>query len=127
MTLKKLFEVLSYYDCKIIENKIISPYLRRIAYSIKINGEDKVLNDIYFDGKHKVFSDLNRIDYPGMRDDDFCRYIVLTLECELGNYEFDFKENDNLITLQNLKDAFTIYQTERDDNYLKKLISKIEG
>ena len=38
----------------------------------------------------------------------------------------NFKENDNLITLQNLKDAFTIYQTERDDNYLKKLIFPME-
>jgi H/ACA ribonucleoprotein complex subunit 4 len=38
----------------------------------------------------------------------------------------DFKENDNLITLQNLKDAFTIYQTESDETYLKKLIFPME-
>jgi H/ACA ribonucleoprotein complex subunit 4 len=38
----------------------------------------------------------------------------------------NFKENDNLITLQNLKDAFKIFQTESNDYYLKKLIFPME-
>ncbi|HEY0088770.1 MAG TPA: RNA-guided pseudouridylation complex pseudouridine synthase subunit Cbf5 [Candidatus Lokiarchaeia archaeon] len=37
-----------------------------------------------------------------------------------------FKETENLITLQNLKDAFTIYQQEGDDFYLKKFIFPME-
>ncbi|MFX1529925.1 MAG: RNA-guided pseudouridylation complex pseudouridine synthase subunit Cbf5, partial [Promethearchaeota archaeon] len=38
----------------------------------------------------------------------------------------NFTENDNLITLQNLKDAYTIYQLENDDHYLKKFIFPME-
>jgi H/ACA ribonucleoprotein complex subunit 4 len=38
----------------------------------------------------------------------------------------DFKESDNLISLQNLKDAFTVYQSGGDDYYLKKLIYPME-
>ena len=38
----------------------------------------------------------------------------------------DFKESDNLITLQDLKDAFTIYSTEGNNYYLKKLIFPME-
>ncbi|MFX1568700.1 MAG: RNA-guided pseudouridylation complex pseudouridine synthase subunit Cbf5 [Promethearchaeota archaeon] len=38
----------------------------------------------------------------------------------------NFKESDNLVTLQNLKDAFTIYQEEENDYYLKKLIFPME-
>ena len=38
----------------------------------------------------------------------------------------NFKESDNLISLQNLKDAFTIYQREGNDYYLKKLIYPME-
>jgi len=38
----------------------------------------------------------------------------------------DFKESDNLITLQNLKDAFTIYRTEGNNYYLRKLIFPME-
>jgi H/ACA ribonucleoprotein complex subunit 4 len=38
----------------------------------------------------------------------------------------NFTENDNLITLQNLKDAYTIYQLENDDHYLKKIIYPME-
>jgi len=38
----------------------------------------------------------------------------------------NFTENDNLITLQNLKDAYTIYQLENDDHYLKKIIFPME-
>ncbi|MFX1309325.1 MAG: RNA-guided pseudouridylation complex pseudouridine synthase subunit Cbf5 [Promethearchaeota archaeon] len=38
----------------------------------------------------------------------------------------NFKESDNLITLQNLKDAFTIYQLEGDDYFLKKIIYPME-
>jgi len=38
----------------------------------------------------------------------------------------NFKESDNLITLQNLKDAFTIYQIEGNNYYLKKLIFPME-
>ncbi|MFW9900021.1 MAG: RNA-guided pseudouridylation complex pseudouridine synthase subunit Cbf5 [Candidatus Thorarchaeota archaeon] len=78
-------------------------------------------------------------------------YILFRIGCEAGTYVrkfcFDlgealcsgahmlelrrtrvgnFKENDNLITLQNLKDAFTIYQEEGNDYYLKKLIFPME-
>lgn len=38
----------------------------------------------------------------------------------------NFLENDNLATLQNLKDAFTIYQTENEPYYLRKLIFPME-
>jgi H/ACA ribonucleoprotein complex subunit 4 len=38
----------------------------------------------------------------------------------------DFKEDKSLTTLQNVKDAFTIYQREHDDFYLKKIISPME-
>jgi H/ACA ribonucleoprotein complex subunit 4 len=38
----------------------------------------------------------------------------------------NFKESDNLITLQNLKDAYTIFQLEGEDYYLKKLIYPME-
>ncbi|MFX1296927.1 MAG: RNA-guided pseudouridylation complex pseudouridine synthase subunit Cbf5 [Promethearchaeota archaeon] len=38
----------------------------------------------------------------------------------------DFKESDNLSTLQNLKDAFTIFNMEGNDYYLKKLIFPME-
>ncbi|MFX1388800.1 MAG: RNA-guided pseudouridylation complex pseudouridine synthase subunit Cbf5 [Promethearchaeota archaeon] len=38
----------------------------------------------------------------------------------------NFKESDNLITLQNLKDAFTIYEQEEDDKFLKKIIFPME-
>ncbi|MFX1429228.1 MAG: RNA-guided pseudouridylation complex pseudouridine synthase subunit Cbf5 [Promethearchaeota archaeon] len=38
----------------------------------------------------------------------------------------NFKESDNLITLHNLKDAYTIYQLEGNDYYLKKLIYPME-
>jgi len=38
----------------------------------------------------------------------------------------NFKESDNLISLQNLKDAYTIYQLEGNDYYLKKLIYPME-
>jgi len=38
----------------------------------------------------------------------------------------NFKESDNLTTLPNLKDAFTIYQLEGNDYYLKKLIYPME-
>ncbi|MFX0134289.1 MAG: RNA-guided pseudouridylation complex pseudouridine synthase subunit Cbf5 [Candidatus Hodarchaeota archaeon] len=38
----------------------------------------------------------------------------------------NFRENDNLISLQNLKDAFTVYQKEGDDYYLKKIIFPME-
>ena len=38
----------------------------------------------------------------------------------------NFKESDNLTTLPNLKDAFTIYHLERNDYYLKKLIYPME-
>jgi H/ACA ribonucleoprotein complex subunit 4 len=37
-----------------------------------------------------------------------------------------FSEEDNLITLQDLKDAFTIYQKEGDDYYLKNFIYPME-
>ena len=38
----------------------------------------------------------------------------------------NFNEKNNLITLQNLKDAFTIYQKEGNEYYLKKIIFPIE-
>ncbi|MFX1501195.1 MAG: RNA-guided pseudouridylation complex pseudouridine synthase subunit Cbf5 [Promethearchaeota archaeon] len=38
----------------------------------------------------------------------------------------NFKESDNLISLQNLKDAFTVYQLEANEYYLKKLIYPME-
>jgi len=38
----------------------------------------------------------------------------------------NFTENYNLITLQNLKDAFTIYQMENNEYYLRKLILPME-
>jgi len=37
-----------------------------------------------------------------------------------------FTEKDNLITLQNLKDAFTIYQREGNDYYLRKIVYPME-
>jgi len=37
-----------------------------------------------------------------------------------------FGEDENLTTLQNLKDAFTIYQTEGDEYYLRKIIFPME-
>jgi H/ACA ribonucleoprotein complex subunit 4 len=38
----------------------------------------------------------------------------------------NFTEEDNLITLQDLKDAFTIYQKEGDEFYLRQFISPME-
>jgi H/ACA ribonucleoprotein complex subunit 4 len=38
----------------------------------------------------------------------------------------NFKETDNLISLQNLKDAYTIYQLEGKDYYLRKIIYPME-
>jgi H/ACA ribonucleoprotein complex subunit 4 len=38
----------------------------------------------------------------------------------------NFRESDNLISLQNLKDAFTVYQKEGEDYYLKRIISPME-
>jgi H/ACA ribonucleoprotein complex subunit 4 len=38
----------------------------------------------------------------------------------------NFKEEDNLITLQNLKDAFTIYKNEGKEDYLKSFIFPME-
>jgi H/ACA ribonucleoprotein complex subunit 4 len=38
----------------------------------------------------------------------------------------NFGESDNLVTLQNLKDAYTIYQEEGNDYYLNKLIFPME-
>jgi len=38
----------------------------------------------------------------------------------------NFKESENLISLQNLKDAYTIYQLEGNDYYLKKFIYPME-
>jgi len=38
----------------------------------------------------------------------------------------NFTEKNNLITLQNLKDAFTIYQMENDEHYLRKIILPME-
>lgn len=37
-----------------------------------------------------------------------------------------FNEEDNLTTLQTLKDAYTIYRTEGDDHYLRKIIFPME-
>ncbi len=37
-----------------------------------------------------------------------------------------FNEDDSLVTLQNLKDAYTIYQTEDDERYLRKIIYPME-
>jgi H/ACA ribonucleoprotein complex subunit 4 len=37
-----------------------------------------------------------------------------------------FTEKSNLTTLQDIKDAFTVYQNEGDDRYLKKLIFPME-
>jgi H/ACA ribonucleoprotein complex subunit 4 len=38
----------------------------------------------------------------------------------------NFKETDNLISLQNLKDAYTIYQLEGNDYYLRKIVYPME-
>jgi H/ACA ribonucleoprotein complex subunit 4 len=38
----------------------------------------------------------------------------------------NFKETDNLISLQNLKDAYTIYQLEGNDYYLRKIVFPME-
>ena len=38
----------------------------------------------------------------------------------------NFKETDNLISLQNLKDAYTIYQMEGNDYYLRKIVYPME-
>ncbi|MHA2390948.1 MAG: RNA-guided pseudouridylation complex pseudouridine synthase subunit Cbf5 [Promethearchaeota archaeon] len=38
----------------------------------------------------------------------------------------NFLESENLITLQNLKDSLTVYQTENDPSYLKKIIFPME-
>ena len=38
----------------------------------------------------------------------------------------NFTENDNLITLQDLKDAFTIYQEEGEEYYLKRIMFPME-
>jgi len=37
-----------------------------------------------------------------------------------------FKEDKELVTLQNLKDAFTIYQKENDEFYLRKILQPME-
>jgi H/ACA ribonucleoprotein complex subunit 4 len=37
-----------------------------------------------------------------------------------------FKEDESFCTLQDLKDAYTIYQQEKDDRYLRKLIQPME-
>jgi H/ACA ribonucleoprotein complex subunit 4 len=37
-----------------------------------------------------------------------------------------FREDESLITLQNLKDAYTIYRNESDDSYLRKVIFPME-
>ena len=37
-----------------------------------------------------------------------------------------FKEGDNLVTLQDLKDAYTIYQLEGEDKYLMRMIFPME-
>jgi H/ACA ribonucleoprotein complex subunit 4 len=37
-----------------------------------------------------------------------------------------FNEDNSLVTLQNLKDAYTIYQTEGDERYLRKIIYPME-
>jgi len=79
------------------------------------------------------------------------RYVLFKVGCEAGTYIrklcFDigealssgahmlelrrtmvgnFKEDKSLITLQNLKDAFTIYQQENESFYLKNMISPME-
>ncbi|MEJ2279214.1 MAG: RNA-guided pseudouridylation complex pseudouridine synthase subunit Cbf5 [Candidatus Lokiarchaeota archaeon] len=38
----------------------------------------------------------------------------------------NFTEEDNLVSLQNLKDAFTIYKTEGDEFYLRKFLFPME-
>lgn len=38
----------------------------------------------------------------------------------------NFREDNSLITLQNLKDAWEIYQEELDESYLRKIISPME-
>jgi H/ACA ribonucleoprotein complex subunit 4 len=78
-------------------------------------------------------------------------YVLFRIGCEAGTYVrkycFDlgealcsgahmlelrrtrvghFKESDNLISLQNLKDAYTIYQLEGNDYYLKKILYPME-
>ncbi|MFX1378500.1 MAG: RNA-guided pseudouridylation complex pseudouridine synthase subunit Cbf5 [Promethearchaeota archaeon] len=78
-------------------------------------------------------------------------YVLFRIGCEAGTYVrkfcFDigealcsgahmlelrrtrvgnFKENDNLTSLQNLKDAYTIYQLEENEYYLKKIIYPME-
>ena len=37
-----------------------------------------------------------------------------------------FREDESLITLQNLKDAYTIYRDEDDDSYLRKIVFPME-
>jgi H/ACA ribonucleoprotein complex subunit 4 len=37
-----------------------------------------------------------------------------------------FREDKSLVTLQNLKDAFTIYQKENDESYLRYIIHPME-
>ncbi len=37
-----------------------------------------------------------------------------------------FYENNNLVTLHNLKDAFTIFQSEGEDSYLRKMVLPME-
>jgi H/ACA ribonucleoprotein complex subunit 4 len=79
------------------------------------------------------------------------RYVLFKIGCEAGTYIrkfcFDvgealcsgahmlelrrtrvgpFKEDKTLVTLHDLKDAFTIYQKEHNDAYLKKIISPME-
>lgn len=79
------------------------------------------------------------------------KYVLFRVGCEAGTYIrklcFDigevlcsgahmlelrrtrvgnFSEDDNLITLQNLKDAFTIYQEEGEEYYIRKLIYPME-
>ena len=38
----------------------------------------------------------------------------------------DFREDESLVTLQNLKDAFSVYQEDKDDFYLRKIILPME-
>ncbi|MFX0031018.1 MAG: RNA-guided pseudouridylation complex pseudouridine synthase subunit Cbf5 [Candidatus Hermodarchaeota archaeon] len=38
----------------------------------------------------------------------------------------NFNENEKLITLQNLKDAYTIYQLENDETYLREIVFPME-
>ncbi|TXT66162.1 MAG: putative tRNA pseudouridine synthase B [Promethearchaeota archaeon] len=79
------------------------------------------------------------------------RYVLFRVGCEAGTYIrklcFDigealtsgahmlelrrtrvgnFKEDNSLVTLQNIKDAFTLYQQENEDVYLKHIISPME-